>query len=274
MWGGRPGLRESPGSAVLGLAWGAGDPARGSPQGTAFQPALAASRKAAAAKIGRPPRIFIDTPDVQSNEVLVKDRDPFVWLAPGLAGDESSYRTHAEGVTRSLKCYFAGNGCADADDLASESILRLVGKLAEGGPPECSLETERRGYLFGIARNVLREWRRRPDARETCLHEEEGLEFSLPPIDLIARQCLELLRKSVDDNLARLSPIEREILNQSELNPEYSSTLAALAKAAGTQAAAMRQRARRARMRFRNLLLASERIADLLRCLGIERVRT
>jgi hypothetical protein len=36
----------------------------------------------------------------------------------------------------------------------------------------------------------------------------------------------------------------------------------------------MRQRACRARTRFRNLLLASERIADLLRCLGIERVRT
>ncbi|MGA2740684.1 MAG: hypothetical protein ABSG65_25005 [Bryobacteraceae bacterium] len=206
--------------------------------------------------------------------MVVQERDPFVWLAPGLSGDESSYRTYAEGVTRSLKCYFAGNGCADADDLASESIFRLVRKLAEGDPHGCRSETERKGYLFGIARNVLREWRRRPDARDTCLHEEQKLEFSLPPIDLIARQCLELLRKSVNDNLARLSPIEREILNQSELNPEYRSTLAALAKAAGTQAAAMRQRACRARTRFRNLLLASERIADLLRCLGIERVRT
>jgi hypothetical protein len=97
------------------------------------------------------------------------------------------------------------------------------------------------------------------------------MEYSLPPIDLIARQCLELLRKAVKDNLAKLSPIERDILNQSELNPEYSSTLAALAKAAGTQAAAMRQRAHRARIRFRNLVLASDRIGDLLRCLGIER---
>ena len=202
---------------------------------------------------------------------MVQERDPFVWLAPGLAGDESSYRTYAERVTRSLRCYFASNGCGAADDLASESILRLVGKLAEGQPPGCDSETERKGYLFGIARNVLREWRRRPDARETCLHEEEGMEYSLPPIDLIARQCLELLRKAVKDNLAKLSPIERDILNQSELNPEYSSTLAALAKAAGTQAAAMRQRAHRARIRFRNLVLASDRIGDLLRCLGIER---
>lgn len=205
---------------------------------------------------------------------MVQARDPFVWLAPGLAGDESSYRTYAEAVTRSLKCYFAGNGCAADDDLASESILRLVRKLADGDPPGCNSEAARKGYLFGIAKNVLREWRRRPDARETGLHEEEGLQFSLPPIDLIARQCLELLRNAVKDNLAKLSPIEQEILNQSELNPEYSSTLAALAKAAGTQAAAMRQKARRARIRFRDLLLASDRIADLLRCLGIERVRT
>ena len=208
--------------------------------------------------------------DVQSNEMLVKERDPFVWLAPGLAGDEPSYRKYADRLTRSLKCFFAGYGCEAADDLASESVLRLVQKLAEGEPAGCESETERRQYLFGIARNVLREWRRRPDARETCLQEDEGREYFLPPIDLIAKQCLELLRKAVKDNLARLSPSEQDILNQSELNPEYSSTLAALARAKGTQAAAMRQRAHRARIRFRSLVLASDRIGDLLRCLGIE----
>jgi hypothetical protein len=84
-----------------------------------------------------------------------------------------------------------------------------------------------------------------------------------------------LLRKVVqDNNLARLSPAEQDILKQSELNPEYSATFAVLAKAAGTQAAAMRQRARRARIRFRNLVLASDRIGDLLKCLGIERADT
>jgi RNA polymerase sigma factor (sigma-70 family) len=206
--------------------------------------------------------------------MLVQERDPFVWLAPGLAGDESSYRTYADSVTRGLRCYFAGHGCGDADDLASESMLRLVRKLADGEPQGCASETERKRYLFGIARNVLREWRRRPDARETCLDEDAEFEFNLPPIDLIARQCLELLRQAVRDNLAKLSPIEQDILHQSELNPEYSSTLAALAKTAGTKASAMRQRARRARIRFRNLVLGSDRIADLLKCLGIERTET
>jgi hypothetical protein len=92
------------------------------------------------------------------------------------------------------------------------------------------------------------------------------MEYSLPPIDLIARQCLELLRKAVKDNLAKLSPIERDILNQSELNPEYSSTLAALAKAAGTQAAAMRQRAHRAHTlpEPRTCLRPDRRLAEVL----------
>ena len=203
---------------------------------------------------------------------MVKNRDPFVWLAPELAEDESQYRKYAERLTRSLKCYFASNGCEAADDLASESLLRLVRKLAEEEPAGCESETERRRYLFGIARNVLREWRRRPDARETRLPEEEGWELSLPPIDLIAKQCLELLRTAVQDTLARLSQTEQDILNESELNPEYVQTFAALARAKGTQAPTMRQRAFRARVRFRNLVLASDRIGDLLRCLGIERI--
>jgi DNA-directed RNA polymerase specialized sigma24 family protein len=202
---------------------------------------------------------------------LVKEIDPFVWLAPELASDESAYRMYAERVTRSLKSFFAGHGCEVADDLASESLLRLVEKLAESAPVGCESDTGRKRYLFGIARNVLREWRRRPGARETVLHEDES-EYGLPPIDLISKECLELLRKAVQDNLARLSPIEQDILNRSELNPEYSSTLAALAKAKGTQPAAMRQKARRARIRFRNLVLTYDRIGDLFRCLGMERI--
>jgi len=201
---------------------------------------------------------------------VIKERDPFVWLAPTLASDDASYGEYAERVTRSLRCYFAGNGCSIADDLASEVLLRLIEKLGSGQSVPCDSETERRQYLFGIARNVLREWQRRPSARETEF-EEEGTRHSLPPVDLIAQECIELLKEAVKDNLARLTLVEQDIITSSELNPDYKATLAELATEMSMTAVAMRKRASRARIRFRSLILASGRLADLLRCLGIER---
>lgn len=203
--------------------------------------------------------------------MVLKERDPFVWLAPALAADASSYEEYAERVTRSLRCYFAGNGCPAADDLASEVLLRLIEKLDDDRLIPCDSESARRQYLFGIARNVLREWQRRPGARETDFQEDDMPRHSLPPVDLIAQECLELLKNAVRDNLARLSPVEQHIIHSSELNPDYTATLAELAAATQMTAAAMRKRSSRARIRFRKLILESGRLDDLLRCLGIER---
>ena len=203
--------------------------------------------------------------------MIAKKHDPFVWIAPDLAEGSEDYHRHAERLQRSLVCYFAANGCAEADDLASETLLRLVEKLGEGEGAKGGAANERKQYLFGIARNVLREWRRRPAAREVELQDsDEGPQFWLPPINLISRQCLELLREAVRQNLAQLSLPEQELLHESELNPERSVTLADLAREKGAQAATMRKRAHRARIRFRKLVMASVGIADLLRCLGIE----
>jgi RNA polymerase sigma factor (sigma-70 family) len=208
---------------------------------------------------------------VESDKVVLKQRDPFVWLAPALALDAASYEEYAERLTRSLRCYFAGNGCPAADDLASEVLLRLIEKLDDNQSIPCDTESTRRQYLFGIARNVLREWQRRPGARETDFQEDEGSRYSLPPVDLIAQECLEILKSAVTDNLARLSPSEQHIIHNSELNPDYTATLAELAAAEQMTAAAMRKRSSRARIRFRKLILESGRLGDLLRCLGIER---
>lgn len=204
--------------------------------------------------------------------MVARGHDPFVWLLPDLARDGSAYQDYANRLTANLKRYFASNGCADAADLASESILRLVSRLAADTPPPCASETEKRQYLFGIAKNVLRESRRSPHLREIPYETDSAPEFSLPPIDMIAAECLELLRAAVRENLAQMSPADRDILNRNELNPEYRPRLRDLAKTERVADAATRQRAHRARIRFRRLLVSSDRIQDLLRCLGIERV--
>jgi DNA-directed RNA polymerase specialized sigma24 family protein len=203
--------------------------------------------------------------------VDITERDPFVWLVPRLSNDEEAYQAYAARLMSDLKCYFAGNRCEEAEDLAAEVLVRLIRKLESAERPECDSEESRKKYMFGIARNVLREWRRGPGVREVGLPESEAREPSLPPFDMAAKECLELLAAVVKQNLALMGPMERDTLLQSELNPDYSPTLARLAEEKGTTATAMRQRVHRARTRFRGLLLSSDHLGDLLRCLGIKR---
>jgi len=202
--------------------------------------------------------------------VVTKERDPFIWLAPHLAGDESSYREYAERTVRDLTCYFAGNGCRQAEDLASEVLYRLIRKLAEGEPEGRDSEIARRQYVFGIAKFVLKEWRRAPGQRETPLIEDGGPQTSQLPVDPAETECIELLKETVRYSLSRLNPLERNALSQSELNPDYTPKLADLARQKGVLPATVRQQVHRARKSFRKLLLKSDRLGDLLRCLGIE----
>jgi len=209
--------------------------------------------------------------EIQSYDVALPNRDPFIWLLPRLADDSPAHQAYAARVMGDLRCFFAGNRCEAADDLAAEVVLRLVRKLEASGLPECESEEARKKYMYGIARNVLREWKRGPGTREISLDEKEGHEHSIPAFDLAAAQCLELLAEMVKAGLAQMSPMERDILLDSELNPDFSPTLAQLARQRGATAPAMRQKVHRARVRFRNLVLGSDRVGDLLRCLGIDR---
>lgn len=226
------------------------------------------------AKRAAPPKFLAaaNISEIKSNEVEIKEHDPFVWLAPQLANDGPSYKAYAERLMSDLRCYFAGHRCEDADDLAAEVMLRLVRRLETGEPPEIDSAVSKRQYVFGIARNVLLEWRRGPFVREIPLRDDAEPALCLP-VDLAAKECLELLAQVVRANLSQLSAAEQDILVQSELNPEYSPTLVELAEQKATKAAAMRQRVHRARVHFRKLLLTSDRLSDLLRCLGLERGR-
>jgi DNA-directed RNA polymerase specialized sigma24 family protein len=198
-------------------------------------------------------------------------QDPFLWLAPELAGDHKAYHAYAERLTRDLRCYFASKGCREAEDLAAEVMSRVVKKLAAGGPSVFPTELARRQHIFGFAKLVLYEWRR---CQLPARSSDEGgpLEIPVAPVDLVAEDCRRLLERAVREQMARLSEDDREILRQTELDPGYHPSLARLAKEQGRRHDAMRQRASRARRRLRDLLERCEQWEDLNRCYGVGRV--
>src|SRR5665213_2757760 len=127
--------------------------------------------------------------------MVIDKHDPFMWLASEFKEGEE-YQRYANRIKGNLNCYFAGRGCHEAEDLTSETLLRIVRKLGEGDFMETQSSNSRNHYLFGIARRVLFEWQRRPARRERELQDEEEFR-GLPPIDLAAKHCLELLREVV-----------------------------------------------------------------------------
>jgi RNA polymerase sigma factor (sigma-70 family) len=67
-------------------------------------------------------------------------------------------------IRRKLECYFSARGCPEAEDLAVDTLLRVAGRCREVDSTGFSDPT---GYFYGVARNVLHEWRRRAAADET-----------------------------------------------------------------------------------------------------------
>jgi DNA-directed RNA polymerase specialized sigma24 family protein len=82
-------------------------------------------------------------------------------------------------IRRKLECYFSARGCPEAEDLAVDTLVRVAGRCRE---VDRTGFTDPTGYFYGVARNVLHEWRRRAAADET--HREavrtEWLRMPLP----------------------------------------------------------------------------------------------
>ncbi len=86
---------------------------------------------------------FLDFLDPGHPEKLGPDRD---------RAAEAKYLE----IVRKLICFFAGRGCVDAEDLAMEAVLRVAAKCKD---VDTSGYQDRIGYFYGVARNVLHEWR-------------------------------------------------------------------------------------------------------------------
>lgn len=80
-------------------------------------------------------------------------------------------------ITRKLVYFFASRSCRDAEDLATETTLRVAAKCTELSGLGFA---DRIGYFYGVARNVLHEWQR--DAkREWTVREAAGQDPTLVP---------------------------------------------------------------------------------------------
>jgi len=110
--------------------------------------------------------------------------------------------TEAEfkGLDVKLRRYFEWNRCGSPEDLAQDTILRGLKRLAEG---QVNYAENPYSYFLGIARNVLREERKKPRA-------EAALDEDWPDRrdQLNAVQWRILLRECLD----QLDPKERDLI--------------------------------------------------------------
>jgi RNA polymerase sigma factor (sigma-70 family) len=110
--------------------------------------------------------------------------DLFDFLDPSRPGKKGNDRDHeAEArcleIRRKLVCFFAARRCPDAEDLATDTILRVAAKCRA---VDSSAFADRIGYFYAVAHNVLHEShrhsQRQSTERESVTHELERLRIS------------------------------------------------------------------------------------------------
>ena len=112
-------------------------------------------------------------------------------------------------VVRKLACFFAGRGCAEAEDLAMETVLRVAAKCRG---VDGSHYAERTGYFYAVGRNVFHEWRR-DSLRESM--KGEALRFELmrlPMPDAQSWSDTEAVHRCLDQCLAKLTRRARRLI--------------------------------------------------------------
>ena len=121
------------------------------------------------------------------------------WLAPTPEQAERQYETLRHGLTQ----FFRNHGCQDDEDLATETLLRVVGKFPALGE---RYQGEPARYCYAVARLVLRETRRRRK------FEPLPEDFELPDEQTDSRQ-KEQRHACYETCLAeQLAPAERALL--------------------------------------------------------------
>jgi RNA polymerase sigma factor (sigma-70 family) len=112
-----------------------------------------------------------------------------------------------------LVFFFERRNCPDPEDLADESIRRLLSHVKGNGSPE-SVE----GFSYGIARNVYLEWLR--ESSKTA-----PLEPAKPPVRW-SSPAQELPRMVAQASVTALDDGERELLEQYYLDGATAETIA------------------------------------------------
>ena len=120
--------------------------------------------------------------------------------------------------------YAAAGNAADAEDLTAETYERVVrrARLFRGD------EERLAAWIYGIARNVIREYRRERARRYLQLGDEDGVSAEREPAD-VAQSGMETSRL-----LATLTPAQREVVTLRLAGMRVSEIAAAVGKAEGT----------------------------------------
>jgi RNA polymerase sigma factor (sigma-70 family) len=126
----------------------------------------------------------------------------------GPGRDDEALARHRE-ITRRLVCFFAGRGCHEAEDLATETILRVAAKCRE---VDVSGYADRMGYFYGVARNVHHEWLRHA-LRESALRDALRRELTpASPLDLHTWPGKEAAHRCLDRCMATLTRRARQLI--------------------------------------------------------------
>src|SRR5688572_16566856 len=139
----------------------------------------------------------------ESWDELFNFLDPKRSGAAGPDRDREAERRCAE-ITRKLVCFFASRRCANPEDLAMETILRVASKCRD---VDVSSYADRVGYFYGVARNVVHEAHRsglRDSKAYESFAQEVGVETPPDPEawmrEEAAQSCLERCLKRSEEH--------------------------------------------------------------------------
>jgi DNA-directed RNA polymerase specialized sigma24 family protein len=131
------------------------------------------------------------------NKNWVLSQESFDALLDWLDSDREQAGIKYEDIRRRLITIFTGRGCFDAEDLADETINRVISKLDEIGS---EFTGDRARYFFGVANKVHMEYARRKP----------------PPVPLVSSDPnrAEVEYRCLDKCMSRLSEQHREFVFQ------------------------------------------------------------
>ena len=114
-------------------------------------------------------------------------------------------------IMRKLVCFFASRHCQNAEDLATETILRVAAKCRE---VDVSNFSDRVGYFYGVARNVIHE-SHRDGLRESSRLESLKRQLTWQSVpDPAAWKEREAVHRCLERCLGMLNPPDRRLIVQ------------------------------------------------------------
>lgn len=164
-----------------------------------------------------------------------------------LHGDPTHAGHEYENIRRKLTSFFRWNHCRDAENLADETIDRVIRRTQE-------LKVSNvHAYINGVARNVFLEARRHNARRATFDDRVESPTWDTPSAEEEERQ-LEFRVACLKRCLQNLTPLERQLIMDYELPEKGLRRRKELAESLGITLETLRVQVFRARRKLRALV--------------------